>query len=324
MMKTNQLVFALTFTLAMQDLAASTLPGGWEIKFDDGTTCNTQVINFVDGGFDEPGMAGYQQNPEAYSPRVRVIKDGFFAGASYYPFADVKEFRFKGISTVDRSRTHRLTLKSGLQGNFDDAGGINLVACPANDTATGKSCVNLAYMQISCMNVNEGVTTSRYVQWHSTGPRSSPPANATVAKILELRALEPQEIEDLTTRFENAKASRSTRLAAQKAAADKLQRTYESSRKEALEKENASRLRTIRDSPAGTAMFCESNSEFLLQPGQPITRANYTCDLLGPRSIGLREILSNGWSVVTENRTVLPTMGGGQGLVVSLQLRKNK
>ena len=164
---------------------------------------------------------------------------------------------------------------------------------------------------------------SRYVRWKFTPVPIAPPRGAVEAQLVTLRALPDTEITSLVARFEQARAERPARLAGQRAAAEEEARAQVAARSDAMRKDAEKTLSVLRKSPAGTEMFCESSTNMLLAVGEPITRANYNCDLLAQKSMGLREILSHGWSVVSERRATLPTYTG-EGLVVSLQLRKIK
>lgn len=77
----------------------------------------------------------------------------------------------------------------------------------------------------------------------------------------------------------------------------------------------------IRRSPRGTTMFCETRS-FHLVPGESISTLAFDCDLLGDRSVKVRELLSNGWIIASETRTPVQGMTRAVIYQVSLQVRK--
>lgn len=322
MLKMAQVTVAVLASFASVS-HASEIRGGWEMNFRDGGTCITQTIGFDSADNGGPQFAAFSQNLAAFEPNVRLFK-GLFAGHEFRPFSQIQELNFVGMNGVNAGVSdYALTFKSGDRFKFDDGSNYEIIGCSGDPMKEENSCVRLNYLRLQCMNPDEGTTRPYYIRWGSVPLRVGPPRGYQEAKLKQLRAMSEDALASVIERFEKAKAARPALLAAQQAAATEQARQREAAYKVAMEKEAANRTRILRGASPGTAMFCTSNSNYVLAVGENITQTSYKCDLLGDSYVNLRDILANGWSVVTENRTMVPTYSG-QGVVVSLQLRKKK
>jgi hypothetical protein len=102
---------------------------------------------------------------------------------------------------------------------------------------------------------------------------------------------------------------------------EKQVRQARSAAHDAAEKQKAEQIAaTLKTSPRGKTAFCKTGD--LLQPeGRLLSEMNFYCDLTGDtQPMRVKQFLESGWSLLTQNRTLMPGYGGtGYSVEVAFQ-----
>lgn len=196
-----------------------------------------------------------------------------------------------------------------------------LVFCHAGAQLSKDNCYTMLEMRVKTelsngkLEESNPKNTAQVVSKLNSGSINQPYSNEGVAAAYFI----------LPERRAQARAEAEMRAKQIKVAEESRIKEREREAKDQRKMAEADRLKALgilKNAAKGTNMFCAAGKYFLASSGAHLSSLRYECDLTGTESYSLRELLDNGWDIVTETRTAEPTMTGGIGYAVNLRMRK--
>ncbi|WP_133091843.1 hypothetical protein [Thauera propionica] len=288
--------------------------GGWEVSFEDGSTCIASGFKFYPD-VKTSNYSKYQKDPSSFGNFLKHFNGkALFEWPQRTPFESFVELTFVGMSKLKMNSGTRIYSAKTRSGEIfpevkDTNGTMEL--CPYTEQS-GSVCVQASYVGVQCENGNEQIVRFAYLA-------KAPPNGRQFTYLRKAKWL------DETTLAQRREALALAQQAAERQRAQR-EKIANDQREQAIldaKRKQADFLSTLRNAPLNTVMFCTTGS-LLMTAGQVISQSAFTCDLTGSHVFILRDAIKLGWDVVSETRTPHSTMLGGVGMEVSLQLRKSR